>query len=67
MGGTTCAGDGIHPALSTDSGATWTSQTLAGPIVLEYVTTIAANLPVWARISSTNEIGTSDYSREVHA
>ncbi|MGB7239931.1 MAG: sialate O-acetylesterase, partial [Rhodococcus sp. (in: high G+C Gram-positive bacteria)] len=53
--------------LSTDSGATWTSQTLAGPIVLEYVTTIAANLPVWARISSTNEIGTSDYTREVHA
>jgi hypothetical protein len=53
--------------VSTDSGATWTAQTLAGPIVTEYSTTIATNLPVWARIKTTNEVGTSDYSREAKA
>jgi hypothetical protein len=53
--------------VSTDSGATWAPQTLGGPIVTEHAQTIATNLPVWARIKTTNEVGSSDWSREAKA
>jgi len=52
---------------STDSGATWTAATLGGPVVLKHVMTVAATSAVWVRARSTNELGTSINSREVHA
>lgn len=52
---------------STDSGATWNTLTLPGPLATETTITVPANTPVWVRGSSTNEVGTSTTTREVHA
>ncbi|MDR1635400.1 MAG: sialate O-acetylesterase [Bifidobacteriaceae bacterium] len=51
--------------VSTDQGTTWTALTLASPLALHAETTVAASLPVWARATITNEVGTSAPTREV--
>lgn len=53
--------------MSTDSGTTWVAQTLVGPIITEHQATATATLPVWVRAKSTNEVGTSDWTREAKA
>ncbi len=52
---------------STDAGTTWAPQALAGPIQTRHTMTVSASLPVWARIKTTNEVGTTDPSKEVKA
>ncbi|MFF2485264.1 sialate O-acetylesterase [Microbacterium sp. NPDC058062] len=51
--------------VSTNSGSSWTSLTLDGPIITLAATTATATDPVWVRARTTNEVGTSDWTREV--
>lgn len=51
---------------STDSGATWGNVSLANPLDTRKTVTVTAGTPLWARARTTNEVGTSDYSIEVH-
>lgn len=47
--------------ISTDSGATWSTVTLAdGPIATYCDTTAPTSAPVWVRGSTANTVGTSD-------
>lgn len=53
---------------STDSGVTWTKLALApSPIATKSVVATAPGTPLWVRGTSTNELGTSSVSQEVHA
>lgn len=52
---------------STDSGATWIPQTLSGRIALRHEMTVTSGTPLWARLSTTNEVGTSRKTLEVKA
>lgn len=52
---------------SIDSGATWTAQTLAGPLVNQFTMTVTVGTPIWARLKTTNEIGTTDPTKEAKA
>ena len=55
-----CRATAYNLETSTDSGATWTAQTLAdGPLGLSHTITVPAATRVSARISTTNEVGTS--------
>lgn len=49
---------------STDTGTTWTAQTLAGPLANQFTQTVAAGTPIWARVKTTNEVGTTEFTRE---
>lgn len=47
---------------STDSGVSWTTQTIANPLDQFIEQAVVGGTPVWARVRTTNEVGTSDYS-----
>ena len=63
-----CRFTAFNLETSTHSGATWTAQTLTGPIATTHALTgLTAAAPLWARISTTNETGTSAKTLEVKA
>lgn len=57
----------FHLETSTDSGTTWVPQTLSGLIALRHEMTVPHGTPLWARLSTTNEVGTSRKTLEVKA